>query len=136
MKSLIQVCVVGSVLVAGAGVLYSQKPAVKRGISLEMPIAGHAGEMKAADERNATAIAVTAEGRVFVGIEPSGPAPLSRLSEKTVYLKVDDRAPYQKIVDVLDSLRGKSVVLLSAPPEGAVKARYTPPYGTKLTVSR
>jgi len=123
-------------LIAGAGALYSQKPALKQGISLEMPVAGHAVQMRAADEQNATVVAITANGRVFVGIEPTEPVALSKLSKRTVYVKADVRAPYQQVLAVLDALRGKSVVLLSAPPENAPRQGYLPPYGTKLTISR
>jgi len=136
MKSIIGACLVGSILIAGAGALYSQKPALKQGISVEMPVAGHAVEMRAADEQNATVIAMTADGRVFVGVEPTEPAALSRLAGTTVYVKADVRAPYQKVLAVLDALRGKSVVLLSAPPENAARRGYVSPYGTKLIVSR
>jgi len=136
MKSLIEACLVGSLLLAGAGALYSQKPALKQGIAVDMPVAGHAVEMRAADEQNATVVTMTADGRVFVGVEPTEPAALSRLSERTVYVKADVQAPYQKVLAVLDALRGKSVVLLSAPPENAVRRGYAPPYGTKLIVSR
>jgi hypothetical protein len=136
MKSVIEACLVGSLLLAGAGALYSQKPALKQGISVDMPFAGHAVEMRAADEQNATVVAMTADGRVFIGVEPTEPAALSRLSKRTVYVKADVQAPYQKVLAVLDALRGKSVVLLSAPPENAVRRGYAPPYGTKLIVSR
>lgn len=141
MKSVIKACLAASILIVAAGALYSQKVALKQGISLEMPVADHAVEVRAADEQNATVVAITANGRVFVGIEPAEPAALSRLSQKTVYVKADVRAPYQQVLAVLDAMRGKSVVLLSAPPEDAVRpgtARtgYVPPYGTKLTVSR
>jgi biopolymer transport protein ExbD len=136
MKSVIEVCLAGSIMIAGAGALYSEKPVLKQGISVEMPVAGHAVEMRAADEQNATVVAMTANGRVFVGVEPTEPAALSRLSARTIYLKADDRVGYQNLLAVLDALRGKSVVLLSAPPENAVRRGYTPPYGTKVTVSR
>ncbi len=136
MKSVIEACLAGSILLAGSGALYSQKAALKQGISVEMPVAGHAVEMRAADEQNATVVALAADGRVFVGVEPTDPAALSRLGGRTVYVKADARAPYQKVLAVLDALRGKSVVLLSAPPENAVRGGYGPPYGTKLIVSR
>ena len=136
MKSVIGACLVGSILLAGAGALYSQKPALMQGISVDMPVAGHAVEMRAADEQNAIVLAMTADGRVFVGVEPTELAALSRLSERTVYVKADVQAPYQKVLAVLDALRGKSVVLLSAPPENAGRRGYVPPYGTKLIVSR
>src|SRR5262249_21389218 len=113
-----------------------QKPVLRQGISVEMPVASHAIETRAADGQNATVLAITADGRVFDGIKLTEPAVLSRLRERTIYVKADARAPYQKVLAVLDALRGKSVVLLSAPPENAPKGVYTAPYGTKLSVSR
>ena len=136
MKSIIGACLVGSIMLAGADALYSQRPALKQGISVEMPVAGHAVEIRSADEQSATVIAMTADGRVFVGVEPTEPSAFSRLSERTVYVKADAQAPYQKVLAVLDALRGKSVVLLSAPPENAGRRGYVSPYGTKLVVSR
>jgi biopolymer transport protein ExbD len=73
--------------------------------------------MRAADEQNATVVTITAAGRIFVGVEPTEAAALSGLSGRTIYIKADVRAPYPKVLTVLDALRGKSVVLLSAPPE-------------------
>jgi hypothetical protein len=136
MKSLIEACLAGSILIAGAGILYSQKPVLKQGVAVEMPVAGHAVEMSAADEQDATVVAMTADGKVFVGIEPTEPDALSRLSDRVVYVKADARAPYQKVLAVLDALRGRSVVLLSAPPGNPVRPGYVPPYGTELIVSR
>jgi biopolymer transport protein TolR len=106
------------------------------GISVETPVASHAVEMRAADEQNATVVAITADGKVFLGIEPTEPAALSRLSEGTVYVKADARVPYQKVLAVLDALRVKSVALLTAPPENAVRQGIVPPYGMKLIVCR
>ncbi|MBV8906357.1 MAG: hypothetical protein JOZ22_22185 [Acidobacteriia bacterium] len=133
MKSVIEVCLLGSILISGTG---AQKPALRQGIAVEMPVAGHAVEMRAADEPNTAVLAITAGGKVFAGIEPTEPTALSRLTEKTVYLKADSRAPYQTILAVLDALRGKTVVLLSAAPANAVRPGYTPAYGTKLIVPR
>ena len=136
MKTAIEAGLVGSILIAGAISLCSQQPVLRKAVAVEMPIARHAGEMRAADDQNSTVVAITANGRVFVGIEPAESAALSGLGGKTVYLKADARVPFQKVLAVLDALRGKSVVLLSAPPENAEGQGYMPPYGTKLTVSR
>jgi biopolymer transport protein TolR len=137
MKSVIEICLVGTILICGAGAQQSQKPALTRGISVEMPVASHAVEMRAADEQNATVVAITADGKVFVGIEPTEPTALSKLSEGTVYVKADSRVPYEKVLAVLDALRGKSVVLLTASPENAIRRQgIVPPYGMKLIVSR
>ena len=136
MKSLIEVCVVGSILICAAGAQESPKPPLKKGVSVQMPVANHAVEVRAADEPNATVVAITAEGKVYAGIEPTEPGALSRASAATVYLKADARAPYQTVLAVLDALHGKSVVLLAASPANADKTKVVSPYGIKLTVSR
>src|SRR4029077_223213 len=105
-------------------------------ISVQMPVASHAVEMRAADEPNASVVAIAADGKVFVGIKATEPSALSSLSEGTVYVKADSRVPYQKILTVLDALRGKSVVLLAAPPKNVESTKIMPPYGMKVTVSR
>jgi len=136
MKSVMEACLVGSILICGAGAQNSQKIALTQGISVQMAVASHAVEMRAADEPNATVVAIAADGKVFVGIKATEPGALSNLSEGTVYVKADSRVPYQKVLTVLDALRGKSVVLLTAPPENAARQEIVPPYGMKLIVSR
>jgi biopolymer transport protein ExbD len=93
MKPATKACLVGTILIVGIG---AQAPAVKKGVSVDLPVAGHALETREADDPNALVVAVTASGRIYVGSEPSEPAALSRLGEGTVYIKVDVRAPYQR----------------------------------------
>jgi hypothetical protein len=135
MKSLIEVCVLGSILICAAGAQES-KPVLRKGVSVQMPVAAHAVEMRAADEQDSTVVAITASGELFVGIQPSEPGALSGLSAETVYVKADARVPFQKLLAVLDALRGKSVVLLSASPANMDRTKMVPPYGIRLTVSR
>jgi biopolymer transport protein ExbD len=101
-----------------------------------MPVADHAVEMQAADAQDATVVAITADGKVFAGIELTEPGALSNLSAKTVYVKADSQVPFQKVLSVLDALRGKSVVLLAAPPKNVGTAKIMPPYGMTVIVSR
>jgi biopolymer transport protein ExbD len=136
MKSLMEVCVVGSLMVCVLGAQESPKPAMRKGVSVHMPVADHAVEMQAADAQDATVVAITAEGKLYVGVEPTEPGALGNLSAQTVYLKADSQAPFQKILTVLDALRGKSVVLLAAPPKNAATAKMVSPYGVKLIVPR
>jgi biopolymer transport protein ExbD len=133
MKPATKAYLAGTIVIVG---IAAQTPAMKRGVSVDMPTATHAVEVREADEQNAQVVAITANGTVFVGIEATEPAALNRLSESTVYVKADVRAPYQTVLAVLDALHGKSVVLVSAPPEIAPRRGYVPPYGTKLIVSR
>ena len=136
MKSVMEACWIGAILVCGAGAQDSPKMAMTKGVSVQMPVANHAVEMRAADEPNAKVVAITAEGKVYVGIKTTEPDALSSLTEATIYLKADSRAPYQKVLAVLDALRGKSVVLLTASPENAAKQGMVSPYGVKLIVPR
>src|ERR1039457_6558278 len=85
MKSLIEVCVVGSILICVAGAQESMQPALQKGVSVQMPVADHAVEMRAADAQQATVVAITADGKVFAGTEPTEPRTLSKLSAGTVY---------------------------------------------------
>jgi len=137
MKSWIEVCVVGSILICVAGAQESPRPALlRKGVSVQMPVANHAVEMRAADEPNATVVAITADGKVFAGIEPTEPGALSNVSAETVYVKADSRVPFQTVLTVLDALRGKSVVLLAASPTNVERAKIVSPYGIKVIVSR
>jgi biopolymer transport protein ExbD len=136
MKSLVKVCMVGLILIRAAAAQESPQPALRKGVSVQMPVADHAVEMRAADGPDATVVAITAEGRVFAGIEPTEPNALSNLSAGTIYVKADSRVPFQKVLAVLDALRGKSVVLLAAPPTNVEKRGLVPPFGIQLTVSR
>ena len=136
MKSLIEVCVVGSILTCAAGAQESTQPVLRKGVSVQMAVADHAVEMRAADTQQATVVAITADGKLFAGTEPSEPSALSKLSAGTVYVKADSRVPFQKVLTVLDALRGKSVVLLAAPPKNVKRTKIVPPYGMEVTVSR
>jgi biopolymer transport protein ExbD len=73
-----------TILVVGIG---AQTPALRQGVSVEMPVASHAVEVRAADNQTALVVAITADGTVYVGIEPSDPAALNRLSARIVYVK-------------------------------------------------
>ena len=134
MRFAIEACLVGITLVWSAGAQDPQKIVLTQGVSVEMPVATDAVEMRAADEPNAKVVAITADGKVFVGINATDPGALSNLSDGIIYLKADSRAPYQKVLTVLNALRGKSVVLLTAPPPNAARQGVVPPYGVKLIV--
>jgi len=136
MKLLIEVCVVGSIFTCLVAAQESPKPALQKGVSVQMPVANNAVEVRAAGELNATVVAITAAGKVFDGIQPIEPGSLSRLSAKTIFVKADARVPFQTILSVLGALRGKSVVMLAASPLGQNNARAKSPYGIKLVVSR
>ncbi|MEO8371024.1 MAG: hypothetical protein ABI806_17710 [Candidatus Solibacter sp.] len=136
MKTLLEVCVIGSIMISAVSAQDSPAPMLRKGVSVQMATAGHAVEMRAADQPDATVVAITAEGKVYSGIEPTQAAALSNLKAGTVYVKADSRVPFQTVLAVLDALRGKSVVLLTTSPAAAEKTKPLSPYGIKVAVSR
>jgi len=73
--------------------------------------------MQGADRDDAVLIAVTREGRVYLGTTqtPADQLPqkvkdlLTNRLDKMVYLRADSRARYETVVDVVDNLRAAGV---------------------------
>ncbi len=92
-------------------------PMLSKGISVDMVKAKNPVAMQAADKDDAVLIAVTREGRVYLGTTqmPSDQLPqkvkdlLTNRLDKTVYLRADSRARYQTVVEVVDNLRAAGV---------------------------
>jgi biopolymer transport protein ExbD len=133
MRTKLEVCLVTVAITCVAGA--QSKPALQQGIHVDLPVAAHAIEMPAADKENATIATLTADGSLFVGTEPTEISALSSLRSGIVYVKADARVPYQTILNVLDVLHGRSVVLLTALPVAAKSAKIVPPYGVKVSLA-
>ncbi len=112
------------------------KPVLRPGISVHMPVSNQAVQMPAADREDATVIAVTADGKIFIGTKPVEISSLAALNAATVYLKPDARLPLQKLLDVMDALHGKSIVLLTASKEKPQSGGVVPPFGIKLVLGQ
>ena len=136
MKTTIQLCALGAILIGAAGSQESATPPLRKGVSVQMPVAAHGVEVRAADQPDSTVVAITAAGKIYSGIEPVEPDALSSLTAATVYLKADSRVPFQTVLTVLDALRGKQVVLLAATPAKSDGAKPVWPYGIKVTLPR
>jgi biopolymer transport protein ExbD len=134
MKSLTVVCLVAGGFMCVAAQEPS-KPVLRKGVSVQMPVASHAVEIRAADEQDATIIAITADGKMFVGAKPAELDELRHLSAAAVYVKADARARYQDVLSVMDALRGKRVGLLTATPGNVKKeGNILPPYGVMVAM--
>ena len=130
MKSVIEVCALALVLGCAAGAQNPSVPVLRPGVHVEMAAASHAVAVPAADALDARVIAVTANGKLYLGIKSVEIGALKDLSPGPVYVKADARVPYQTILTVLDALRGRPVVLLTAPPlSNPDKGQIIPPYG-------
>ena len=92
-------------------------PMLSKGVSVDMAKVKNPIAMHDADKSDAVLVAVTRDGKVFLGsseILPEDLAPrvkdllLNKL-DKTVFVKSDQRARYEKVVDVVDNLRAAGV---------------------------
>lgn len=134
MKHVLGVCLITFVLTAMTGAQDPTKPMRRPGITVKMPFSSQAVEMPAADKEDVAVVSITADGKLFLGLQPVELNALSSLNDKIAYVKADARATYQTVLTVLDTLRGRQVVLLTAPTSNTPKDTIMPPYGLKLKV--
>jgi biopolymer transport protein ExbD/biopolymer transport protein TolR len=92
-------------------------PMLSKGMSVDMVRARNSVTMQGADKDDAIVVAVTREGRTFLGNAQLKPEDLpqkvrdllaNRL-DKMCYIKADARARYERVVDVVDNLRASGV---------------------------
>lgn len=92
-------------------------PMLSKGVSVDLAKTTNPIAMQDADKEDAVVVAVTRDGKVFLGSKQSNPADLapkvkdllaSRL-DKTCYVKSDARARYERVVEVVDNLRAAGV---------------------------
>lgn len=92
-------------------------PMLQKGVSVDMAKATNPREMREADQDDAVVVAVTRDGKIYLG---SDQLLVDRLAEriqdllaakvdKTVYVKSDRRAKYGGVVDVVDTVRSAGV---------------------------
>jgi len=92
-------------------------PMLSKGISVDLAKTKNPIAMHDADKEDAVLVAVSRDGRVYLGSTPVTPDALppkvkdllTNRMDKTVYLKSDARARYEKVVDVVDNLRSAGV---------------------------
>ena len=92
-------------------------PMLSKGMTVDMARTDNPIAMQAADKDDAILVAVTRDGRTYLGNTPMLPEDLptrvkdllaNRL-DRTVYLKSDARAKYEAVVNVVDNLRAAGV---------------------------
>lgn len=135
MKTMLEVCLLG-ILMTSLAVAQQDpsKPVPRPGVTVQMPVSKQAVQMQEADQLDATVVAITADGKLFVGTRPAQLSDIAALNAPTVYVKADARVPFQNVLLVLDALRGHTVVLLTAPTSQPAPGTMTWPYGVKVTL--
>jgi biopolymer transport protein ExbD/biopolymer transport protein TolR len=86
-------------------------------VNVDLPVANAAVIMENANKEDAVTVAVTRDGRAYLGADPVSVDQLSakivdKLTNKTdkeVYLRADVRANYGKVMDVVDQIRAAGV---------------------------
>ncbi len=92
-------------------------PMLQKGVGVDMAKVTNPREMREADKDDALVVAVTRDGKIYLGTDQVS---VVRLSEqirdllaakidKTVYVKSDRRAKYGGVVDVVDTVRSAGV---------------------------
>jgi biopolymer transport protein ExbD len=92
-------------------------PMLSKGISVDMVRTRNPVTMQGADKDDAIIVAVTREGRTFLGNVQMRPEEiplkvrdlLANRLDKMCYIKSDARARYEKVVEVVDNLRAAGV---------------------------
>ena len=108
-------------------------PMLSKGVSVDMVKTNNPIAMQAADKNDAIVCAVTRDGKTFLGTTADGSPKICRNKvkdlltnrlDKTVFVKADARARYERVVDVVDNLRAAGVDQLGLLTEQQDKARW------------
>ena len=92
-------------------------PMLSKGVSVDLVKTQHPISMQAADKSDAIVCAITRDGKTYLNTTQMPPEDLpakvkdmltNRL-DKTVFVKADSRARYERVVDVVDNLRAAGV---------------------------
>lgn len=120
----------------------AQSPALQQGISVQLAPTSNAATFPAADRQDAWIIVVTADGRLFFGIQRvTGEQLLEEMKitprhrDANLYIKADARAPFEDVGKALQAARTDefdSAVLLTDQHESSVPGKMIPPKGLEV----
>jgi len=110
-------------------------PMLQKGVSVDMANVNNPHDMKDADKDDAIVVAVTRDGKIYLGNTQMNKEDLTgqikdRVStrlDKTVYVKSDYRAKYGDVVAVVDEIRSAGVDQLGLLTEKNQKERPAAP---------
>ncbi len=92
-------------------------PMLNNKVNVDLPTAAQAVVMDAASKEDAVTVAVTRDGKVFLGGDQVTPddmgakisAKLENKTDKEVFMRADNRANYGKVMDAVDGIRSAGV---------------------------
>ena len=91
-------------------------PLLQKGVSVDLVRTRNPRNMPDADKEDAIVVAVTRDGKTFLGSDQVAEDLVQKVQErianrvdKTVYIKSDSRAKYERVVTVVDEVRSAGV---------------------------
>jgi len=110
-------------------------PMLQKGKQVDLASVNNTHEMQAADKDDAIIVAITRDGKIFLGSTATEKADLTnqikdRISsrlDKTVYVKSDARAKYGDVVGAVDEIRSAGVDQLGLLTEKTHTSSEPPP---------
>ena len=92
-------------------------PMLQKGVSVDLARVNNPRTMQAADKEDATVLAITRDGKIYLGsdgitmdkITGTVKDRVADKLDKTVYIKSDARAKYGDVVSVVDAVRAAGV---------------------------
>lgn len=142
MNRLLKLCLVVA-LAGGVPFASAQVPPLQKGISVELPATHNAAPMPDADQEDSFIVSITADGSLYVGIDPVHRADLAERIKKEVanrtgknfYIKADARTAYANVVNVLLGMRAAGVaapIFLTAQKDPSDFGAIVPPKGLEV----
>jgi biopolymer transport protein ExbD/biopolymer transport protein TolR len=110
-------------------------PLLSKGVQVDLVKTKNPIPMQAADKSDAIIVAITRNGNTFLNtnqMPPEDLAPrvkdlLTNRLDKTVFIRSDSRAKYEKVVDVVDNLRAAGVDQVGLLTEQIQQEKKNPP---------
>jgi len=109
-------------------------PMLQKGVSVDLVRTQNPRNMPDADKEDAVVVAITRDGKTFLGSDQVGEDLVNKVQEiianrvdKTVYIKSDARAKYERVVTVVDEVRSAGVDQLGLITERVESGQQRPP---------
>ena len=146
MNRRVGVCLVSLLTAMSAVGAAQQAIPLQRGVSVQMATTRNAVAVPDADTRDALVVALTADGTTYLGGDPVPASNLadrvrsivSTRSDKTLYIKADARAPYSRLVGIIDAMQTAGitgVTFLTSQQDAADQGQKpVPPKGLEMRV--
>jgi biopolymer transport protein ExbD len=144
MKYVLEVCLIAFTVNSLAPSLAAQSQALQPGISVELATTRNASPIPEADSEDAFIVAITANGSLYLGINPITIAELTEKARSTpfrrgqaLFIKADARTPYATVLQALEATSSAGMipqVLLTRQSQPSESSGMLSPEGLEVSV--